>query len=201
MLDGTYNMTIAACGVTVGGQVAATAIQGIEPVDTVLPVGHAGALTRSDSDTGVVTLTAGHDIVTAKVDIHWLGGCRYNMDGVVTNTNTLTVDGGAGDNLPAAAATPVVATPAVSLDVSFDGDNLVLIGVGSVQQAHVRFVDVDTVTVGTPFLLAAGGVWGWASGLGSASPLAGNAIVAAQVSNGSATATSTFRMTGLQHAT
>ena len=195
MLEGTYNMTIAACGVTVGGQKAASATEGIQPVDTTLPVGIAAALT-----TATITLPGGHGLSTGVFDIHWAGGCKYGVTGTITD-NSMVLSNGAGDTLPSAAATPVVVTSPVSLDVSFDGDNLVLIGVGASQQTHVQFVDVGGASVGTPFLLSAGSVWGWASGLGSASPLAGNAIVAAKVSNGSATSASAFKMTGLQHAT
>lgn len=200
MLDGNYSLTVTACGISVAGKSDLQATEGIPPVSTLLPVGKAGVLTRSDSDTGVATLGTGHGIQSADVvDVHWEGGCRYGMTATVDG-NAVTVDGGAGGNLPATAATAVVVTKPETLDVSFDGDNLTLIGVGSSQQTMVKFVDGGGAAVGVPFLLKAGGAWGWSSDLLTASPLAGNAIVGAKVSNGSAVSEAGFKMCGLQYA-
>jgi len=191
MLEGTHNMQISACGVTVGGEITENAISGIEPVDTSLPVGHAGTLT-----TATIAMVTGHGLTNGTFDVHGDGWCRYGCTIDFTG-DSAAVTGGAGDALADGA---VVVTAAVSLDVTFDGDNLRLIGVGASQQTHVQFVDSGGSSVGTPFLLSAGGVWGWAYSLGTASPLAGNAVVGANVSNGSSTLASAFKMTGLQHA-
>jgi hypothetical protein len=139
-LAGTYALTVQALGITVVGTADRTGTIGIDAVDTTLPVGHAGVLTtRTSATAGVVTLTAGHDIVTGVVDIHWPGGCRYNMGGTVSDTNTLTlvIGDSAGDDLPAQ-TTAIVAAPPVSLDVTFDADNLTLIGAGASRQTSLR---------------------------------------------------------------
>src|SRR5689334_13440236 len=64
-----------------------------------------GTLTgRTDNDTGIVTMPAGHGFVTSdKVDIYWnvagVLGSRSGMTATVAG-NAVTVDGGQGDNLP-----------------------------------------------------------------------------------------------------
>ena len=61
----------------------------------------AGTLTtRTDNDTGVVTVGAGHGLVTAdKVDVYFDGGQRRQM-AVSVAGNLITIDGGSGGNLP-----------------------------------------------------------------------------------------------------
>jgi hypothetical protein len=195
MLDGSYDIVVSACGVTVRGQVAQSATEGIEPIDTTLPVGHAGALT-----TATIAMVTGHGLTDGTFDVHWAGGCRYGC-AIDFTGDSGAVTGGSGDSLPVTAATPVVVTAAVSLDVTFDGDNAVLVGLGATQQTHFRFVDSGGAVIGQGVgLLGAGGAWGWALGNGS-NPLSGNAVAALVVSNGSATGTSALKLTGLQHAT
>ena len=69
-----------------------------------LPAAKAGTLSaRTDDNTGVVTLAAGHGLeVGDVVDVYWSGSgnYRYGMDVTVVDGNDVTVDGGAGaDNL------------------------------------------------------------------------------------------------------
>lgn len=76
--------------------------EGLQPEGPVtLPAAAAGTLgTRTDANTGIVNVAAGHGLVTGDlVDLYWSGGVRYGMSATV-NANAITVDGGAGDNLP-----------------------------------------------------------------------------------------------------
>jgi hypothetical protein len=196
-LSGEFSMTISALGVTITGSASREGDLGIEAVTTILPVGWAGVLTRSDADTGVITLGAGHSVINGKVDVHWEGGCRYNMDGTVTDTNTLTVDGGAGDDLPATAVTPVVSQNPSILDLTFDGDNLSLIGVGASRQTQVCFM-ASTAVLKSVFLID-NAAWGWADAMGGSNPLTGSAVTSVKASNGSSTLTNTVKITGLQY--
>ena len=131
MLQGSYALVLSACGVSIQTNVLRSAKVGIEPVDTDLPAGKAGTLgTRTDNDTGIATLEQGHGVQQGdKVDVYDSHGSvvRYGMD--VTNVagNDVTLDAGSGDALPAQGASIVVSVQQ-SIDVTFDGDNLVLIG-------------------------------------------------------------------------
>jgi hypothetical protein len=192
MLPGKYKLQITACGVTVEGDVALSATSGIEPVDRTLPAGHAGTLA-----TATIAMVAGHGLLDGTFDVHGVGWCRYGCAIDFTGDNG-AVTGGAGDAL---ADGPVVVTAAVSLDVTFDGDNAVLVGVSSSEQTHVRFVDSNGAVIGSgKSLLLAGGAWGWAFGI-AANPLSGNAVAAVLASNGSAANPANLKLTGLQHAT
>jgi hypothetical protein len=198
---GIYSETIQANGSVIVGTVTRTGDMGIDAVDTALPVGHSGQLTTRVGDgSGTITLTAGHDIVTGDVDVHWAGGCRYAMAGTVTVNALVVVDdaGSAGDVLPAN-LTSVVASKPITLDVTFDGDNVILIGCGASQQTSVRFIDGGGDIIAA-LLLVAGASWGWAEDTAVTNPLAGDAIVTVEVSCGNATSTSNFKLAGLQYA-
>jgi len=93
----------------------------------------------------------------------------------------------------------VIATPPETLDVTFDGDNLTLIGVGASRQTSIRFFDVSDDIIGDPILLVAGGAWGWAEDMAIPNPLTGNAVAYVEASNGDATYTSNLKITGLQY--
>jgi hypothetical protein len=59
---------------------------------------------RTDDDTGTVGLAAGHGVsVGLGVDVSWVGGSRTDMLVIAVAGNDVTVDGGAGNVLPAAA--------------------------------------------------------------------------------------------------
>jgi len=200
-LTGSFSQSISACGITITGSVPKTGTIGIEPVTTNLPVGNAGTLlTRTEDDTGTITLEAGHTIENGDVvDVHWSGGCRYGMTATTSGGTSVSadVDGGAGDVLPVE-DTEVVVTVPVVLDLTFDGDNLVLIGVGANQQASVRFLDSGSAVLLSELVIA-NGSWGWASGMGVANPLTGNAVASVLASNGSAVSVCELKITGLQY--
>jgi len=71
---------------------------------------HSGTLsTRTDNDTGIITVEAGHGITTSfTIDLYWASGKRYGMTVTGTASTTVSLDGGTGDNLPVA-ATNIVA--------------------------------------------------------------------------------------------
>lgn len=75
--------------------------------------------TRTDNDTGVVTLSGGHGVVNGRVDAYWSGGKRIGMTATVA-VNAVTIDGGTGDNLPAQSTTVNLKNPQV-LSPTVDG--------------------------------------------------------------------------------
>ena len=111
-----------------GRSKARTTLTGDDLIDTdiTLPAGKAGTLsTRTDNDTGVCTVSSGHGILdTDTVDVYWSGGRRYGCDVTAVGATTVSIDLGAGDNLPTQ-ATAVVVCKQVVFNRSIDGDNLV----------------------------------------------------------------------------
>lgn len=68
-----------------------------------LPAAKVGALTtRTDNDTGTLTMAASHGITTgARLDLYWDGGSRRGITVGTVSVNSVPIDGGTGDNLPA----------------------------------------------------------------------------------------------------
>lgn len=202
-LPGTYQLIVSAEGKTCSGTVTKTATTGIDPISATLTKGNAGTMTRSDANTGIVTFTAGHTIEAADiVDVYWSGGIRYGMTATAngTATDSFVIDGGAGDDLSATSEIAVVVTQQTLYDVSWEPDNLQLIGASSTQRTKVIFYDVATGLFGDAVLaqeVLANGSWGWASALGVANPLTGTPILAVTASNGSSTTDASFELVGL----
>jgi hypothetical protein len=199
-LQGTYEILISALGINIQGSAGTLqASQGIDPVDIMVPAAKPlTAWVNTDNNTAAGNLPANHGFSSGKFDVFWDGGKRYGVDGVVT-VNALALDGGAGDNFPATANATVIVCPQTPLDLTFDGDNLVLVGAVSSCDALLLFRDAGGALVGDPVELAANSPWGWASGRG-ANPLAGNAVASGSISNAETAATANFKLTGLQYA-
>ena len=75
---------------------------GVAQVSEEIPAAKTGTLTtRTDNDTGTLTMSASHGITTgAKIDIYWTGGRRYNVTAGTVSGNSVPFDLGSGDNLP-----------------------------------------------------------------------------------------------------
>ena len=88
-----------------------------------LPTARAGTLsTRTDDDTGVLTVASGHGITTADtVDVYWSGGVRYGMTVTATAATTIDINLGAGDVLP---AQDTAITVCEQTEIEFDLDAL-----------------------------------------------------------------------------
>ena len=101
----------------------------IEKTIPAIVAAQTGTLTtRTDADTGVATLSTGHGIETADVvDVYFAAGVRYGMDATVA-ANAVTVDGGAGDDLPIQ-DDPVTVVKQTAVEVNFDGDDAQIVGV------------------------------------------------------------------------
>ncbi len=145
--------------------------------------GKAGSLTtRTDNDTGVATLGAGHGLLTAdKVDVFWTGGRRYNMSATVAG-NEVTVDGGAGDNLPAE-DTAVVLCKQVVVNAAFDPDDTVALLITATRRTSIVLVDAADAAL-LALDLAAGECCLWWEGSGLTCPIAGNPVAALWCGNG-----------------
>lgn len=200
-LKGTYSVIISALGISIQGGSGADTIeaqQGIDPVDKDIPAAKAvSAWVKTDANTADGTLANGHGLASGKVDVFWDAGYRYGVDATIAG-NAIGLDGGAGDDFPESADTTVVVSPANVIDVSFDGDNLVLIGAILSRNGLLVLRDAAGAVVGAPQRLSANMSWGWATGRGP-NPLTGNAVASGTISNASTVGTANFKLTGLQY--
>lgn len=175
---------------------AANGLAADSGVDTepTVPAAKAGTLTtRTDNDTGVLTMASGHGFLTNdKVDVFWEGGSRRNMTATVA-TNAVTVDGGAGDNLPAA-STVVTAMKPVERDLAFNGSDVVAVGVYCPVSGWVVFLDGSDAVVHDYQILPTGGTSRmWAEGGAGTNPLDGELVAKVLFSHADATQARTMK--------
>lgn len=165
------------------------------PWSVALGTAKPGSLTtRTDNDTGVVTMSPGHGLSTGRMDVYWTGGSRYGMTGTVTG-NSIAIDGGGGDNLPVQDTAVTVITP-TSEPVALTGNNAVAIAVNCPAGGRVVFADSGNTTIfAVSERSAANPSYVWTSGDGGANPLAGGTVAKVFLSHGSTTVTPT--MTGV----
>lgn len=155
--------------------------------DTALAAAKVGQLTtRTDNDTGVITMTTGHGFVTGdRLDVYWAGGSRRGMTATVA-TDAVTVDGGAGDNLPNNLTAVTASVPAEE-EFLVTGDNAQFIAAKSNRLGMVVFTDAadaEVFAVAAPLADTTGGGYQWYTGNGVTNPLAGADVAKVYFSNG-----------------
>lgn len=193
MADLVQSVTIAGLSIQGRNTQNASAEVSIDKTGSeALPAAKAGSLTtRTDADTGVVTLSGGHGITNGMVvDVYWDGGVRYGMDATVA-TNAVTVDAGAGDDLPVQ-DTAVTLSEQVVESISFAGSNVVMMAASASKKSHIEFFTASATKAGVA--LDAGGMWAWHTDSGFTNPLASATIATARMSNGDSTAASDVKL-------
>src|SRR5689334_22516911 len=99
--------------------------------DPTINAGLAGTLTtRTDNDTGVVTVASGHGVTASDtVDLYTSAGVliRKDMDVTGVTGTTISIDLGTGSNLPTL-NDPVVISKQQTVNTSIDGDALKVLG-------------------------------------------------------------------------
>jgi hypothetical protein len=155
--------------------------------------------TRTDEDTGVLTMTAGHGFVTGDyIDVFWSGGSRRHMAATVT-LNAVTIDGGEGDALPAT-TTVIGAMVPVELAFTVDGEDCYAITVSTPVPGWIVFVDDSDLDIDEgayQFTTTGGGANVWAFGQGAENPLAGQTTSLVKFSHGDTTAARTMKVAAL----
>jgi len=186
MSTGTIISTANVAGKAVSSQIVRTANLDTGYDGDVLPAGKAGTLTtRTDDDTGVITVAEGHEITDSDtVDVFWVGGSRYGVDVTATDGTTVSIDAGDGTNLPAQDFA-VVVTKQVTIDVDFDGDNVEMIVVSNSKRVHLDFQEGGGTSI-LPLDIPANEGWFWCADQGVANPLTGNATGQIKASSGEA---------------
>ena len=183
---------------------------GIVAVEKELPAVAAaktGSLTtRTDDNTGVATLSTGHGILTNDVvDVYWSGGIRFGMVATVSG-NAVSLEGGAGDNLPAQ-DTVCTVVKETAIEVNFDGDTLEIIGIfyrntaDTGAKAHLDLQDAGNASIEEVDLVhekANGGcskIWNVEGG--DTNVFSGNRITHGAASHDSASAGTLFILAGI----
>lgn len=159
----------------------------------------AGQLTtRTDNDTGTLTMAGGHGITTgARLDVYWTNtdgtvGRHYGMTVGTVATNSVPIDGGAGDNLPALNAAITAMVPTAET-ITVTGDNAVAVAADSDTPATVIFAQSGGTTIKV-VRLDGDAAYFWrddsvdATPLGAANPLAGGAVGKVYMSHGDSAA-------------
>jgi hypothetical protein len=166
----------------------ATEVRGLalERLRPTIPAAKSGTLTtRTDDDTGTITMATGHGFSTSDlVSLFWNGGKRHNMAVTVTG-DSVVFDGGTGDVLPIA-TTAITAMKPVEVAFTVDGDNVIaLVGDGAAP-GYIGIFDDE----GPPELVHLLSVDNakahiWTTNLAETNPLAGHLTTLAKFSHGS----------------
>jgi hypothetical protein len=153
-----------------------------------VPAGLAGSLTtRTDDNTGVVTLASGHGILTDDVvSIFWAGGFASAATVSGSTATTVTFDVDSGDTLPIA-TTSVVVSKKATHELLLNGDSLDMFAIKNTQRCCIAFLDDESAAALTYEIAEREGRF-WVSGMGFVNPLAGESIESVSISNGSTTA-------------
>lgn len=154
-------------------------------VDPTLAAAKSGSLsTRTDANTGVLTLASGHGITdAARVDVYWSGGKRYGMTvGTVAGTS-VPVDGGAGDDLPAADTAITAMVPQLE-DFVVEAADLQSLLVGCESPAVVVIRDSGNATIVAIYVSGSTGAYQWDSASGVDNPFDTDDAVDVYVSHG-----------------
>lgn len=179
-----------------------------------VPKGWSSTLTtRTDANTGTITLPNGHDITTGDaVDIHWtiggVSGVQYAVTVGTVSTNSMPFDSGIGDDLPAQGST-VVVSKRVQVNADIDGDALVLLAMqlqfttapASTDRGHVDFQDAEDDEIHELDLLANVTPPPYDAESSDSNPYTGDVISKLFVSNGSSTNDAKLKLTWLQDST
>jgi hypothetical protein len=166
-------------------------------------VAKVGALTtRTDNDTGELTMSGGHGITDGqRLDVYWSGGSRRGMTVGTVSTNQVPIDGGTGDVLPAD-ETAITASVPVEEEFLLTGNNLTALlfygsQIGSISLCGAddaedfgRQVGSDT-TVGRSYL------WYSTDPNAPTNPISGDAVTKAFISNGSSSTAAEMRVEAL----
>jgi hypothetical protein len=169
----------------------------------------AGTLsTRTDNNTGTLTLGSGHGITDGQIiDVYWSGGVQRTVTVGTVSGTSVPIDGGIGDNLPTA-TTAITACVQKAINLSIDGDNTKILAVilETVDKslrtaANVQFLDAASDVIAEIDLVAnVSQVWDIEGG--SSNPFTGDPITNLKASQANSTSTETYtlKIVGVQDA-
>lgn len=187
-VNATYNRALTVADLSFG--ISATISSDVAiPFSLSIPAAKTGTLTtRTDNDTGVLTMSAGHGIITGqRLDVFWSGGSRIGMTVGTVATNSVPIDGGSGDNLPLN-NTAITACVPTEQAFAVTGNSVVVLACGAALGGAVTFADSGNALIFSKTLTPAVKSYVWCSVDGGTNPLAGGAVAKVFLSNASASA-------------
>lgn len=140
--------------------------------------------TRTDNDTGVLTMDGSHGITTgARLDLYWGTGKRVGMTVGTVAGAAVPIDGGVGDNLPADESEITAMVP-LEVPAVFDGDSAkAIVAMGLAAQGTIILAGADDAT-DLQVDLVSGLSYVWYLASGAANPIVGDDITQLFVSHG-----------------
>ncbi len=204
--DPSLNISITVSGA--GGNISQTFNRSADSAinhNIAIPAAKTGTLTtRTDNDTGVITLGVSASISTgAVVDVYWSTGRRYGVTVGTVSGTSCPIDLGAGDNLPST-STAVTISPQITVVTTIDGDNLSLLSFKQhyndttvTSASHLDLLDdADAEVVG--LTLNANEVKLYDITGGATNVFTGNIITQLKCSNKSSAAAAILQVLGVQ---
>lgn len=205
----THGQSISGGGVTIQTMPVTRTNSGSIALEDTLSAAKSGTLTtRTDNNTGTLTMANGHGITTGQIiDIYWSGGVQRTVTVGTVATNEVPIDGGIGDNLPAD-ETAITAVVQKAINLAIDGDNadIIAIVLETVDKtirtaANVQFLDAAADVIAEIDLVTnVPQVWDIEGG--SANPFTGDPITNLKASQANVTTTEiyTLKIVGVQDA-
>lgn len=205
----THAQSISGGGVTIQPLAVTRTNSGTIALEDTLTAAKEGDLTtRSDDNTGTLTMDVGHGLTNGQViDIYWTGGVQRSAVIGTVSVNSVPFDSGIGDNLPVD-ETPITAVVQKSINLAIDGDSADIIAViletndkSLRTAANVQFKDAAADVIAEIDLVTnVPQVWDIEGG--SANPFTGDPITNLKASQGNSTSTETYtlKIVGVQDA-
>lgn len=186
---GSYSRGFSVGGLTFGVNSTVDSSLGALWDETVAAAKTGQLTTRTDANTGVLTMSSGHGITTgARLDVYWTGGSRYGMTVGSVSGTTVPIDLGAGDDLPAN-LTNVTAMVPTELPIVVTGDDAVSVACRCPVGGTVVFADSGNTTIVAYQLTTTVTTAVWVTNQGT-NPLAGASLAKVFISHGSSAASS-----------
>lgn len=197
----THAQSISGGGVTIQPLAITRTNTGTIALEDTLNSAKAGVLTtRTDDNTGTLTMTTGHGITTGQiVDIYWSTGVQRTVTVGTVSVDSVPFDLGIGDVLPIA-TTAVTVCVHKSMNLAIDGDNTdilaVIIETGDKTlrtAANVQFLDAAAdVIAEIDFTTNVPQVWDIEGG--SANPFTGDPITNLKATQAAVSTTETWTL-------
>jgi hypothetical protein len=154
---------------------------GVARYQEEIAVAKTGTLTtRTDANTGTLTMTSGHGILTGDIiDIYWQNadgtwGVQHTVTVGTVATNSVPIDGGAGDNLPVATTAIRAMVRDIDDSMTVNGDDAQAIGIKcDGAPCVVVLIDGADAVIETYVLAVPGQSFIWDVQDGSDNPLVG----------------------------